>query len=336
MKTGLRAFIRKYFEHRALVLMYHRVAAPEADIWEIAVSPENFEQHLQVLRKTKNVIPLKDLVQDVRNGKIRKNSVAITFDDGYVDNFLVARPLLEKYGLPATFFIASGNIGAGAEFWWDEIEQLILFTKHLPRRFAMEVNGNKVNYDLEQETQLTESLRQQNSRWNACKQAPPSRRCALFFNLWQALKPLPTTTQQELLQRISVWAGAPKSARADYLSMSEAQLQELGESSLFAVEAHTVSHPALAFHNRPYQKEELLRNVQYLEEATGRKPSLLAYPYGNYNEDTVVLATETGLTAAFTTEEKPVTKHSPLFRLGRVQAKNCAAPAFTALLDQWK
>jgi len=336
MKTGLRATIRKYFEHQALVLMYHRVAAPESDIWEIAVSPENFEQHLQVLRKTKNVIPLKDLVEDVRNGKIRKNSVAITFDDGYVDNFLVARPLLEKYELPATFFIASGNIGSKAEFWWDELEQLILFSEHLPHRFAMEINGNCIASDLEQETQLTESLQQLNSRWNACEQAPPSSRCGLFFDLWQALKPLPATTQQELLQSIRVWAGVPKSARPDCLSMSEAQLQKLSRSGLFSVEAHTVSHPALAFHSRPYQKEELLHNLQYLEEVTGRKPSLLAYPYGNYNEETLASAAELGFVAAFTTEEKPVTKHSPLLRLARVQAKNCAAPVFTALLNKWK
>ncbi|MBF9253915.1 polysaccharide deacetylase family protein [Pontibacter sp. 172403-2] len=336
MKNRLRYLIKKYFERRAVVLMYHRVAVPEADMWKIAVSPENFEQHLQVLRKTKNVISLQDLVEDVRKGKIRKNSIALTFDDGYMDNFLVAKPLLEKYKLPATFFIASGNIGASAEFWWDELEQLILFTEHLPRHFALEINGNSIVSDLEQEAHLSESLRQLNSRWDACEEAPPSRRCALYYELWRCLKPLPEAIQQESLQRIRAWTGVPKSVRADCLSMTKAQLQELSRNKLFSVEAHTVSHPALAFHDRLYQADELLRNLQYLEETTGYRPSLLAYPYGNYNEETMALAAASGFTAAFTTEERPITKHALLYRLGRVQVKNCAAPAFTALINQWK
>ena len=52
--------------------------------------------------------------------------MAITFDDGYADNLQVAAPLLAERGLPATFFIVSGTIGSGREFWWDELEGLLL------------------------------------------------------------------------------------------------------------------------------------------------------------------------------------------------------------------
>ncbi|WP_347160185.1 polysaccharide deacetylase family protein [Pontibacter chitinilyticus] len=334
MRTKLRALLKKYFEHQALVLMYHRVAMPASDIWGIAVSPENFEQHLQVLQKTKKVIPVKQLVEDIRNGYVRKNSVAITFDDGYVDNFTVAKPLLEKYKLPATFFITSGNLGQQAEFWWDELEYLILFSARLPRQFSMSINGNDISFDLQQEAELDEALRQKNSNWDACKDAPPTVRAALFLEVWQHLKPLPHTLQQEMLQRIRAWAGASVSAREDFRSMTEAQLKRLSKHRLFDVGAHTVSHPALAFHDKAYQQQELLENARLLKQVTSVKAAVLAYPYGNYNNVTATIAAEIGFAAAFTTEEKPVTRHSPRFRLGRIQAPNCSGPEFAALLNK--
>ena len=103
--------------------MYHRIADSQADVWDIAVSPENLEEQLKFLKKKHSVILLKDLVKQVQNKWIKKNSVAITFDDGYADNFIIAKPLLEKYELPATFFIPSINIGQQKEFWRDELEQ---------------------------------------------------------------------------------------------------------------------------------------------------------------------------------------------------------------------
>ncbi len=332
----MRAFLKKHFEHRALVLMYHRVSASESDIWDIAVSPENFEQQLQVLRRTKNVIPLQELAEGIKQGKVPKNSVAITFDDGYVDNFLVAKPLLEKYWLPATFFITSVNIGKTAEFWWDELEYLLLFSEHLPQQLDMTLNGNRIVFDLLQETALNELLRQQNNRWKACDEAPPTRRSELFYTLWEAIKPLPDQNQQEVMAHIRQWAGATPAARPEYQSMSEAQLLELHKSPLLTVGAHTASHPALAFHAPAYQQQELLRNTQYLQKLTGRQPNLLAYPYGNYNKDTIAVAAEMNFLAAFTTEEKPVTHRTPLYSLGRVQAKNWDATAFSAMLNQWK
>jgi peptidoglycan/xylan/chitin deacetylase (PgdA/CDA1 family) len=51
-------------------------------------------------------------------------SVAITFDDGYTDNYQAAARILERHDTPATFFIATGFIGERREYWWDELEQI--------------------------------------------------------------------------------------------------------------------------------------------------------------------------------------------------------------------
>lgn len=316
--------------------MYHRVAAPAADIWDIAVSPESFEQQLQILQKKSNVLPLRELAKAVKDGKVRKNSVAITFDDGYIDNFLVAKPLLEKYKLPATFFITSGNIGMEEEFWWDELEHIILFAPQLPQAFSAMLGGNPFAFDLQAETQLTGELQQKHNAWNACDEAPPTLRAQLFFALWQQLKPLPHPEQKAQMRIIRGWAGVPVSARTAYKSMTAAQLQELSQNNLFDIGAHTASHAALGMHSLPVQENELLDSRQFLSSVTGAAIPLLAYPYGNYNNETLVAAANTGFTAAVTTEEKAVTRRSRLYRLGRVQVKNISGKEFAAQLHQWQ
>jgi peptidoglycan/xylan/chitin deacetylase (PgdA/CDA1 family) len=98
--------------------MYHRIATAAHDHWQLSVSPRHFEEQLQVLTRYK-VIELHELVNSAP-----RNGIAISFDDGYIDNYTTAKLLLEKYNLPATFFITNNNIGKQAEFWWDELENI--------------------------------------------------------------------------------------------------------------------------------------------------------------------------------------------------------------------
>ncbi len=313
--------------------MYHRIAAPSSDIWEIAVSPANFEQQLAFLKKKYQVISLQEMADSVANKKIRRNSVALTFDDGYVDNYLQAKPLLEKYELPATFFISSGNIGQETPFWWDELEQLILFTQQLPATFRLGQFQSQA--DLKDENYLTEDLRLKHTSWRACDEAPPTSRAQLYYSLWQELKPLSHAVQQEKMQLIREWANPSGETLPELKSMSLAQLQELGRNHLFEIGAHTVSHPALAFHEAPYQKRELAENREFLRQATGQGVDLVAYPYGNYNTDTLATVASLQFKAAFTTEERTINTQAHPHRLGRFQVKNLPAQEFSQALSRW-
>ncbi|RNI24545.1 polysaccharide deacetylase family protein [Rufibacter latericius] len=333
MRARFHHIYQKLFTNRAAVLMYHRIADPASDIWDIAVSPSNFEQQLAYLQKKCHVIPLSEMAERVATRKIKRNSVAITFDDGYVDNFTVAKPLLEKYNLPATFFISSGNIGQETPFWWDELEQLILFTEQLPSSFQGLDSLETV--DLREETYLTAEIRLKHTSWKACDEAPPTKRAQLFYSLWQHLKPLSYQAQQEVLQRIRDWAAPTGETLPELKSMSLNQLQELGQSALIEIGAHTVSHPALAFHDSGYQTREMTENQTFLRETTGQPVNLMAYPFGNYNADTLASVARLKFKAAFTTEEKSIDKHAHPFRLGRYQVKNVPAPAFSATLRSW-
>ena len=90
-------------------IVYHTISAPEVPLESnIDISPERFEVHLRWLsRRKKSVVPLRKFL----SASERENLIAITFDDGFRDNLTVALPLLEKYEMPMTLFVAAGFIG---------------------------------------------------------------------------------------------------------------------------------------------------------------------------------------------------------------------------------
>ena len=335
MLSTIRRLVRTYTESKALVLLYHRVAEPESDIWDLAVTPARFEQQLRFLQKTGLVISAEELVAQLAKRTLKRRSVVITFDDGYVDNFLAARPLLAHYQLPATFFVASGNVGSAQEFWWDELEHLCLFAERLPPICSLAVAGCHLAVELGAEQLLSPALRQRHLSWKVCHEVPPTKRAALFYQLWQLLKPLPYSEQQQQLRLLRAWAGASMVIRPAYHSLSPAQLRELSSNQLFTIGAHTVTHPALASHSASLQAQELRAGQQALSQITGRLPALAAYPYGNYDEKTMAVAAGLALTAAFTTEARAVTNESQQYQLGRFQVGNWAGDEFYQRLDNW-
>lgn len=336
MLKRLRSVLGLALPQQACVLMYHRIASPAADIWKIAVEPANFEQQMQYLRKHTTVLSVPELVEAVGRKQVQRNTVAITFDDGYADNFLVAKPILDHYQVPATFFVASQTIGTTAEFWWDELENMLLFAPQLPAAFSLAIAGELVAGSLEQETYLSAPLRQQLQQWDACTEPAPARRASLFLELWRKLRPLPHAGQQQYLRAIREWAGVLPSQRPDYRAMSGAELRALAGSELHTIGLHTHTHPALAFHSAEVQQQELQRNQAFLEQETGRPPTILAYPYGSHNQETIAVAAELKLQACFTTEAKPVSRHADKFRLGRFQVPNTPLSSFAQQLRKWQ
>jgi peptidoglycan/xylan/chitin deacetylase (PgdA/CDA1 family) len=118
--------IRRAASPGAVILLYHRIARSGADPHRLCVSPEHFAEHLEVVRRVGRPMPLRELVQRIRNRQSIRRAVVLTFDDGYADNVETAAPLLRTHGVPATLFVASGAVGSAREFAWDELARLLL------------------------------------------------------------------------------------------------------------------------------------------------------------------------------------------------------------------
>ncbi len=121
--SGLLAVKRAWHGWRgdgwATVLVFHRLGEPARD--GLTIQLARFRRILELLRATYRVLPLRELVSRVHSrATFTGRDVAITFDDGYRDNYEVAAPLLQQFGLPACFFLTVGYIGTERRFPWDE------------------------------------------------------------------------------------------------------------------------------------------------------------------------------------------------------------------------
>lgn len=102
------------------VLLFHRVIEKSNDPWRLEIRPEIFEEYIKYIANNYNVKRFEDDWKDVS-----EKTIVITFDDGYWDNYEYALPILERYKVPATIFVSTGNLDKTEEFWWDCLARLV-------------------------------------------------------------------------------------------------------------------------------------------------------------------------------------------------------------------
>lgn len=106
--------------------MYHRVLASR-DSEQVFVQPgmyvlsETFQRQVAFLKENFKIVSLEEMVERIKNRRDISRCCAITFDDGWKDNFCHAFPVLEKFSLPATIFLATGFVGTKRLFWPEEV-----------------------------------------------------------------------------------------------------------------------------------------------------------------------------------------------------------------------
>jgi peptidoglycan/xylan/chitin deacetylase (PgdA/CDA1 family) len=135
---------------RITIVTYHRItdrriSEIEASLPFLFTSQKVFEKQLKFIKRYYKVITLKELNQCVNNNRLAWNSLIITFDDGYEDNFRNAYKTLSKMNLPATFFIAVDKIGNKMvnPYWWD---RLYYYLKEIQKKDGEGLN-EEVNTD---------------------------------------------------------------------------------------------------------------------------------------------------------------------------------------------
>jgi peptidoglycan/xylan/chitin deacetylase (PgdA/CDA1 family) len=295
--------------------MYHRVADAGADPWDLCVKPSLFEEQLDWLKKKRQVLSLNEYISNVKANKLSPGSVALTFDDGYLDNLTVAKPLLEKYNLPATFFIAPGLLTDSRYCWWDELQFIFFEHEILPAQFSMVLNGVEIVGDLKGESKLSPDLRGRLINWRYHHEEEPVR-VTVFLALWRSLRSLKLVDQKLAMAVIKDWAKVTD-IPDHYSLMTVDQVRSLAKHPYISIEAHTVNHPALAEIDMDSQRKELIESKVQLENLMDQDIQLIAYPYGSYNESTQKQAEQAGYRAAFTTDSDITGKIENFFRFPR-------------------
>jgi peptidoglycan/xylan/chitin deacetylase (PgdA/CDA1 family) len=257
------------------VLSYHRVN-DEGDPFFPAVPTAVFERRMAWVARHYVVLTVEALVERLQRGTLPRNALAITFDDGYRDNLTHAAPILARYGLPATVFLATGFIGTSEIAWFD---RLALALKHT-----------------------------RESRWDAPWGEPvalgtAAERLRVLDRTLAYLKRRPDDERRAAVDRATATLGAGDTNGHKGLMLSWDDVHALMGLG-FSVGAHTVSHPILARLAPEQARAEIVESRRAIESACGAAPRAFAYPNGgaeDYDATTVRLVREAGFTCAVTT-----------------------------------
>ena len=277
------------FQPKLNILIYHRVM-PEPDPlrpWEI--DAQQFRKHLEWISGVFNVIPLADAVQQLKTGTLKRRSLVITFDDGYLDNATVALPLLKKAGLHATFFCTSAWLDGGL-MWNDQVIEAI---RRCPDKTIsineLELKSIPVHTNQEKSKAIEIILPK-------LKYQEHNKRQAIANALTESVDGFPD------------------------LMMRREHIKLLYQEGM-GIGGHSHSHPILSGIDDETLKEELEKNKQILEETLGTRLNLFSYPNGksrtDFRAEQIRFIENAGYVASVTTELGSASADTNLFQLPR-------------------
>lgn len=315
---------------QVVILLYHRIAEHVPDPQLLCVSPSHFAEHLEHLKRYYHPISLHQLKDAIQKGRIPHKAVVITFDDGYVDNFCRAKPLLEQYDWPATVFVVGGYVGTDREMISDQLERLLLESDTLPERLALTINSHTYSWELD-------GTGAQLFAWDVTHSDYPTLRHRCYHDLHRLLRSANHSTRQQVVEVLSDWMGSNTSVRPERRLMNVHELRELSKEGLIDIGAHTVSHVLLATQPVKTQRQEIVESKESLEQALGRPVTSFAYPYGGSNDvsqETVRLVQQAEFELACANVPAPVTRRSDLFWLPRYLVRDWAGEEFAQRLER--
>ena len=289
----LKNFIKRSLQHAAasfgrhtrsgkgsqlLVLMYHRILPldDKRSLTEepgMTVAPETFRQHINLLKHYFNIIKLSDWIQLKPDDKeLPSRNCAITFDDGWVDNFEFAFPILKESNVPATIFLVSDMIGANEVFWPERLTRLITtISSRYPQHWSHPVlewlQKNPINYRLSDTLPTREEL----SALIAC---------AKIYS------------DQEIHDRLTHIENVLQLATGNHPPslLNWQQVTEMVNSGLVEIGSHTCHHVRLNEHTpNEILRKEIIDSKDIIEKHIGQKVKTFCFPNGDFSPESLAL-----------------------------------------------
>lgn len=273
------------------ILLYHRVASPQFDPWGLAVAPATFDAQMAWLARHRRPLSIDAFVEGLDRGRLPRGAVAITFDDGYLDNLQHARPTLQRYAMTATLFLATGYVADGGSYWWDRLADAIL------------ASPGRADWT------LTLGERRLRLRWTDGERADPAWRASYppagpreraFLEIWTVLQRLSGPARDQAMRTIAARHPAPPTD--DTRAMRADELRRLTADGVFTLGAHTVTHPALTTLDETALRQELETSRDECALLAGRPVAGFAYPYGDMNGSVRAAVAAAGYRWACSTE----------------------------------
>jgi tetratricopeptide (TPR) repeat protein len=278
-------FRRLPLRNKLLILNYHRLRPNDPqfstafDDGVYSVDSGEFARQIKWLKHNTLILSEKDLLDQYQNGSFTPPqtsapSVMITFDDGYLDNYTLAYPILKYYEVPAILFVATQMVHARQIAWWDVIAYLIKrctkpFIRFDGRQFPMG--------DQRKEAIAFFQMRMKQEKYEHTKYL-----------------------LSELSEACEVALPAPELQDKELLTWKE--IREMAQHHI-AIGSHTHTHRVLSTLSPSAQKEEMILSKLIIEENIGQPVLSISYPVGEphyITAETSVIASVSGYLLGFT------------------------------------
>lgn len=263
-----------------MILNYHRIGDPNATEYDpglFSCTAGEFDWQIAYLKRRYRMTTLDEVLGLLSGeGLLTEPRVLITFDDGYIDNYQLAYPVLRRHGVQGVFFLPTGFVGTSRVPWWDEIAYMVKRSRrtrfHLdypqPQDFDLDVGG------------IATSIRN-------------------ILRLYKQPAMRDATRFVEQLERACDSARPGNDAQRCFLDWNEAREMQQGG---MAFGSHTHNHEILSKLPVQGQLEELRVSRETLQKELGRNIDTLAYPVGardTFSEETVSALRQAKYRAAF-------------------------------------
>ena len=281
-EMGLVRAARSLWARSLTVVNYHRIADAYREDFDsfkpnVSATPEDFDRQMGYLAKWFNVVSLKHIVEWL-DGRVELPPYAalVTFDDGYLDNYTAAFPVLRKYNFPALIFLTTGHIGTDAPFYWDMAAYCFAHTRQDHLTFA----DGRVQH------------------WSTARELD-----RVSKNWIESMKTLPEPEKQFHVEKLPVLLGvAVPAGYFQRLMMNWEQVREMQKGGV-EFGAHTVRHPILTRISPEQVHEEVSGSKSKIEAELGERVLGFAYPNGqanDLNQGIEKIVAQSGIRAAFT------------------------------------
>lgn len=277
--TGLTGLVQRKLRFHVPILFYHGVTDASwegvIDCEKKHIAAEDFEKQLVFLKENFRVIALREYVESLRSQTpLPPNAVVITFDDGYENNYSTAYPLLKKYRMPATFYIATDFVEKGEPLWVDRLACAFAFTDKPAFNPEPEIAGV--------------SLKSQRDRIEA------------YLRTKNKLKRLKNNEREKLLDRIAgdLLGNVPHDPPRLFYPLKREQIREMARSGLIEIGAHSLRHPILTSLPLDQARTEIVSSKEKASEISGQEVTSFSYPDGVFNEELVKMVKEAGFHSA--------------------------------------
>lgn len=291
-----------------------------------------FEQQLQFFINNFTVVDMEDIIKYIQTGgkgyKLPDNPLLLTFDDGYIDNFTVALPLLKKYGIQGSFFIPGKTFS----------ENVLL-------------DVNKVHFILASTNNVAELVKDINLLLDEARKKPEYRDLPTNSELYAKYgvanrfdspdvifckRILQTAVPEKLRNEMSSklfakYVGLSESNFARELYMNSDQIKCLKDNGMF-IGLHGYDHYWLGNLPEKEMKQDIDKALEVMKPFIDINSWAMNYPYGSYNQGVIDYINSKGCVVGFTT----VVNKADLNQENRFTLQRLDCNDFPPKSDNWK